>query len=130
MVGQHESLRVLVVDDDPVYLALMGTYLSRLGCKSFLIQDSRQTLQFLSGNDVDICFMDIVMPYMGGVELVRLIRQDLKKTFPVVAVSAFYMTVEADQYRAAGMSDVLQKPVCFEDVVRILDDNPGRSSAG
>jgi CheY-like chemotaxis protein len=116
----HYSPHVLVIDDDPVFLSLMGAYLSRLHCNSFLIQDSRQALQFLSDNDVDFCFMDIVMPNIGGVELVRVIRQDLKKTFPIIAVSAFYMTVEADRCREAGMSDVLQKPVCFEDVERIL----------
>jgi CheY-like chemotaxis protein len=113
-------LRVLVVDDDPVFLSLMGSFLPRLNCHSFLIQDSLQALQFLRDNDVDLCFMDIVMPQMGGVELARVVREELKKSFPVVAVSAFYMKVTADQCREVGISDVLQKPVCFEDIERVL----------
>lgn len=65
--------------------------------------------------------MDIVMPQLGGIELTRAIRQELGKTFPVIAVSAFYMNVNASQCREAGMFDLLQKPVCFEDVERAID---------
>lgn len=120
MIESHVPVRVLVVDDDAVFLGLMGSFLSRLHCSARLIQDSSQVLQFLRDNDVDICFMDIVMPQIGGAELTRMIRQDLKKVFPIIAVSAFYMTVDGDEYRQAGMSDILQKPVCCEDVKRVI----------
>jgi CheY-like chemotaxis protein len=47
-----KPVRVLVVDDDPVFLSLMEAFLSHLNCVSFFMQDSRQAFQFLTDNDV------------------------------------------------------------------------------
>ena len=113
-------LRVLVIDDDPIYLHLVETFLSRLPCEVKLIQNNLDVLPYVRDNPVDLCFMDLVMPEMGGVALTRMIRHDLGKTFPIVAVSAYYLTPAGEECREAGMDGFLQKPVCFADVQNVV----------
>ncbi len=113
--------KVLVVDDDPAFLSLMGSYLSRLDCDAILIQDARQVVPLMTGDaDIGLCFMDFVMPDMDGIELVRRIRKEVGSDCPIIAVSAFEKDISVDQCRGAGMADVLYKPLLFEDVKKIV----------
>ncbi|MBF0620180.1 MAG: response regulator [Candidatus Omnitrophica bacterium] len=116
----HRPNRVLVVDDDPIFLRLMGVYLTRLDCAFFPAATGREAIELVKRQDIDFCFMDILLGDTNGLEVARVIHEELKKPIPIVAVTAFYMKVDQDQCRAAGMLDVLRKPICFEDVTSTL----------
>jgi CheY-like chemotaxis protein len=61
-------------------------------------------------NNYDIIFMDLQMPIMNGIEATKVIRTELKKTVPVIALTAAEIEDEKEHCLEVGMNDYLPKP--------------------
>ena len=58
-----------------------------------------------------IIFMDLQMPEMDGIDAVKIIRRDLDKDVPIIALTAAVMKKDKEESLAAGMNDFLTKPI-------------------
>ncbi len=117
MSGEDLShLRVLVVDDDHIFLRLMDGFLSTLHCRMAFCENGRQAVALLRTEVFDICFMDIMMPDMNGIEATQIIRDEISKTMPVIAVTSSGMQATKDKCHDVGMNDFIVKPVSFEAI--------------
>lgn len=111
------NLKVLVVDDNSVNQEVMMRMLNLEGLKSIIVaNDGLQAIEKIKeadeiGQGFDVIFMDVQMPNMDGRQATRIIRQEMKKTLPVVAVSAFANEKNADDCIEAGMDLFLSKPL-------------------
>jgi len=120
------SLRVLVVDDEADELALLATRLRLLGCDVVAVASAEEALADDDHLAVDVAFVDLRLPGMGGWELVQEVRAR-RPALPVVVTSVLdpqdYPVVEA----------VLPKPFTRDAVVQALDTTvpgwPGRVTA-
>jgi CheY-like chemotaxis protein len=63
-----------------------------------------------AGNVYDVIFMDHMMPLMGGMETVRIIR-DTGYTAPIVALTANAVVGQVDKFLAGGFDDFISKPI-------------------
>ena len=109
----HETLHVLVVDDNATNRFVAGKVLDLFGCTHEQAEDGEQALAAVRGNRFDLVLMDIKMPVMDGVAATRAIRA---LTGPVSGLPILALTANADprdeaEYRAAGMDGVAQKPI-------------------
>ncbi len=66
------------------------------------------------------------MPVMDGVEAIRLIRNDLHSTIPIIALTANAVKGEMEKCIQAGMNDYLSKPFEEEDLIRLIAKWLGR----
>jgi signal transduction histidine kinase len=100
------SATVLVVDDESLVLTMAETILSDFGYKVLTASNGQKALNVLSqpGNRVDLVITDLVMPGMGGRELMERIRQLYPDT-PVMPTSGYVMP--EDKKSGVGY---LQKP--------------------
>src|SRR5512136_2238540 len=76
--GEKQSMapkQILIVDNDPVILALLNKFLTREGHVVRTVQDGATALNLLDTWVPDIFFIDMVMPGMSGDRLCRLIRE-------------------------------------------------------
>jgi signal transduction histidine kinase len=109
-IGTGDELRgtdtVLVVDDESLVLTMAETILTDFGYKVLTASNGQKALTILSqpGNPVDLVVTDLVMPGMGGRELMERIRQ-LYPDLPVMPTSGYVMP--EDKQHTAGY---LQKP--------------------
>ena len=109
-IGTGDELRgsgtVLVVDDESLVLTMAETILSDFGYKVLTANNGQKALGVLSqpGTTVDLVVTDLVMPGMGGRELMERIRQ-LYPGLPVMPTSGYVMP--EDKKHSAGY---LQKP--------------------
>jgi len=110
VVSANKELRgtgtVLVVDDESLVLTMAETILSDFGYKVLTASNGQKALTVLSqsGNEVELVITDLVMPGMGGRELMDRIRQ-LYPGLPVMPTSGYVMP--EDKKHTAGY---LQKP--------------------
>ncbi|WP_421932910.1 ATP-binding protein [Phenylobacterium sp.] len=116
------SGRILVVDDNPTNRLVLQTMLEEGGLASATAHDGVEALSAWEGGDWDAILMDIRMPRMDGLDATRAIRagetgRNRPRT-PIIAVTASVLAHEAEAYRAAGMDDVVAKPV---DADTLLD---------
>lgn len=116
-----EKNKILVVDDVEVNRILARAYLEMLGWNVDECDGSLATLEYLKTNTPESILMDIRMPDMDGVELVKILR----KTHPIgtimmVAYTAHAINEEVNAIRLAGFDEVLIKPITFKDVSLIF----------
>lgn len=117
--------RVLVVEDNPIQQRLMAFLLQRLGVEVVLAQNGQQGFEaILCGEPAPLVLMDLHMPRFDGFGAAEQIRHwEEKNKVPrraIVAVTA--NTLEEDRQRclAAGMDDVVFKPVSQQSLAKLL----------
>ena len=108
------NLNCLVVDDEPLALELMKSYVGRTPFLTLqgACANAVEVLERLEKNDIDLLFLDIQMPEINGLELSRLIGGQAK----VIFTTAF------EQYAVEGFKvdavDYLLKPVSYPEFLR------------
>jgi len=129
--GDGVARQLLVVDDHAPNRQLLLALLDDSGLQLSEADSARQAQALLSEQMPDALLIDLVMPGMDGIELIRWVRaQPAGKTVPIIANSA--SAFEDDQRRAldAGADLFLPKPIThvglFEALQRLLNE---RSSA-
>jgi signal transduction histidine kinase/CheY-like chemotaxis protein len=113
-----QSLHILYADDHENNRILVQTLLESQGHSCDLVEDGAQALRAAASSAYDLILMDIQMPVMDGVTATRAIRQHegVRKTLPILALTANTQSTELEIYADAGMNDVVAKPVNMADL--------------
>ena len=113
------TLRVLLVEDAPYLRYAFGRLLRMEGFDVKEVNDGQEALDSLPEFRPDLVLTDLMMPVMGGVELIGRIRADARYALvPVVAITADVTDRAARKAREAGAVDVFTKPI---DLAALLD---------
>jgi signal transduction histidine kinase len=110
---------VLLADDNPTnQMVIMGMLdvLDGSGLAVTVVEDGQQALDFITqGGAPDLVLMDILMPVMGGLEATEKIRlweaDHGKPRLPILALTASAFDEDRQACLAAGMDDLLVKPI-------------------
>jgi putative two-component system response regulator len=103
---------ILVVDDQPQNIDLLDAYLVPQGYDVVKATSGEEALGKLSGNQIDLILLDVMMPGMDGFEATRRVRQDnTHRLLPIILVTALRETEDRVKGIEAGCDDFLSKPV-------------------
>ena len=102
--------KILVVDDSQMNRLIAVTILKKYWAIVLEAVNGLEAVKTLADMDVDLVLIDIEMPVMDGMEAVRIIRERLNKSLPVIALTANSMNGDNDKYIEAGMNAYLCKP--------------------
>jgi len=105
------NIKVLVVEDIPLNQLLMKTLLDDFGFERDMASNGRIAIEKMETKEFDVILMDLQMPEMNGFEATDYIRNTLKSTIPIIALTADVTTVDLAKCRAVGMNDYIAKPV-------------------
>ncbi len=112
-------LRVLLVEDAPFLRYAFGRLLRMQGYDVKEANDGQEALDCLADFRPDLVLTDLMMPVMGGVELIAQIRANPETaSLPVVAITADATEQAEILARRAGAVDVITKPI---DLPALLD---------
>jgi len=118
-------MRLLIVDDEPSILELLGVALKALGTyKVKTATSAKQALQMIEGKprEFDAFLLDIQMPEMNGIDLcAELRRNDLYKNAPILMLTAMSQMSYVEKAFEAGATDYVTKPFNFEDLKQRLN---------
>ncbi len=131
------SLRILAADDNEVNQLVLRTVLNQVGIEPTLVASGSDAVEAWAAADWDLILMDIHMPDMDGLTATGLIRGGETRTgrarTPIVALTANALKHQTAEYLAAGMDDVIAKPIqvsrLYEVIERMLSDDPERAQA-
>jgi signal transduction histidine kinase/ActR/RegA family two-component response regulator len=109
----HETLHVLIADDNPTNRFVAARLLEMFGCTHELVNDGAEALAAATRRPFDLILMDIKMPVMDGVAATRAIRAlpGSAAGTPILALTANIDARDEAEYLAAGMNGVAQKPI-------------------
>lgn len=111
--------RVLVVDDEPLVLMGLGRALRREGLQVQEAGSAEEALLCLDGDSCQICFLDIRLPGMSGLDALPLIRKQHPGTKVVVMTADPVSDEEMSSIRS--LSDhFVEKPFDIEEIRSIL----------
>lgn len=123
---QGESRTILVVDDRWENRSVIVNLLAPLGFELLEACDGREGLAKANVTQPDLIITDLVMPNMGGLEMVQQIRQrSAIAHVPVIASSASVFNFNRQESQAAGCQDFLPKPVQLEELLDKLQHSLG-----
>lgn len=114
--------RLLLADDDEVNRLVIGGMLRRIGHDVVFALDGRQAVHEVSRQPFDMVIMDMHMPEMDGIEATRAIRTlpPPRGRIPVVGLTADAIAENRPQYMAAGLDDLLTKPISAPDLAAVI----------
>jgi two-component system, sensor histidine kinase and response regulator len=120
---QRRGRTVLLVEDNATNRRVAELFLERAGCGVVLATNGREALEALRERPVDLVLMDVQMPVMDGLEATRRIRAEIPggARLPVVGLTANALKEQLDACRAAGMDDVIAKPIERERLEAVLE---------
>jgi len=111
--------RILVVDDDAVSCQLLSDVLQRDGTTVVRETDPQQVLGRVESEPVDLAILDVRMPGMNGLELLRKLRERTPD-LPIIIMTAFGSVDTAVQAIASGAIDYLSKPMDVDQIRRAV----------
>jgi serine/threonine protein kinase/CheY-like chemotaxis protein len=118
-----KGLRVAVVDDDRVVLAVVGRALRSRGCRVKTFQDPESALEAISCHQPDVALIDIQMPVMDGLTLVEHLQGRLGGTpFPMMVLSSVEDEGVLKKAFRLGVSDYMIKPVTEGELAAKLEN--------
>jgi len=106
-----QDIKILVVEDMELNQLLMKTLLDDFGFECDITANGRLAVDQLQRKTYDIILMDLQMPEMNGFEATEYIRNTLKLTVPIMALTADVTTVDLAKCKAVGMNDYVAKPI-------------------
>jgi len=115
--------RVLIVEDSPTMRKLLVFALRRLeGAEIVECQDGMDGLRQLSGEPFDIALVDVDMPVMEGLELIRLIRnEDTLEQIPIVVITTEGASEDRKRALELGADEYLCKPIQANRVLEVVE---------
>jgi signal transduction histidine kinase/ActR/RegA family two-component response regulator len=117
------SLSILAAEDNPVGRRVLSAMINILGGDLTLAEDGASAIQAADARRFDLILMDVLLPGIDGVEACRSIRsgQGPNQSTPIIAITANAAAGDRHRLIAAGMNDVLLKPIDGPSLWRVLE---------
>lgn len=109
---------ILVVDDYSVTLRVLSTQLRKHGYDVMTASSAREALALLAETPADLALLDIAMPEVDGLMLLRQLRGDPRyRAMPIIMLTASGQDHDRIVAREAGANDFLSKPVSSRELL-------------
>ncbi|CAN0588993.1 unnamed protein product, partial [Ectocarpus sp. 12 AP-2014] len=118
------AAKVLVVEDNEINRMVVGEMLQLHGCEVTEAQDGHEGVLFAQNVAFDLILMDISMPKIDGVTAAKTVKAESgpNQNTPIIALTAHAMPDDVQKFHAAGMIDVITKPISAERLQEVLGD--------
>lgn len=122
---KHETLRILVVEDNEDNQTLTKSFLQKMGHSVSIAESGNHALEKLRVEDFDLLLMDVQMSGIDGLATTRKIRSGNvgidKMSVPIIALTASAMRGDKERCLEAGMNDYLSKPVRLNELKSVIE---------
>ena len=115
--------RILIVDDNAVNLKVAAGLMRPYHMQLLTAESGPAAIKMLRSKDIDLVFMDHMMPEMDGVEATQIIRSmedDYYRSLPIIALTANAVNGAREMFIQSGFNDFLAKPIELSALDRVL----------
>jgi two-component system, chemotaxis family, chemotaxis protein CheY len=118
------AISVLVVDDNRQMRTIVGTVLTAAGVgRIHYAPDGREALKILTGNSIDVIYVDYEMPRMNGLDFISAVRanEGPMRFLPIIMLTGYSDLTRAQAALDRGVNEFLRKPVTAKDILSRLE---------
>ena len=101
---------ILLVDDDVNFLQILSQRFEARGFKSDAVTSGEEALEKVKGRNYNIVILDLIMPGMGGIEVLKNIKKNYP-ALPVIILTGQGTTKKAVEAMKEGAMDYMEKPI-------------------
>jgi CheY-like chemotaxis protein len=128
-IMESQEKTVLIIEDEEDAAELFAEMMRVSGFRVVKTSSSAPALEMMSSQKPDVVLLDIMMPEISGLDILRQMRSDPALVdIPVVVVSARSLPMDVRQGLEAGASLYLTKPVGFLDLKEAVERAMGNPS--
>jgi DNA-binding response OmpR family regulator len=123
-VPADQRRRILVADDEPHIGRIIQLKLELAPYDVTLVADGREALEYLEGDrPVDLVLLDIMMPYVSGLDVLQKMRQlPHRGETPVIILTAKGQDADRERAHELGALDFLTKPFSPNKLLARIND--------
>ncbi len=111
---------ILIVDDEAQVRVILEKLLQRKGYKTQSVANGMEALAYLQNNKINLVISDVVMPQMGGFELLQVIK-DRYPDIGVVIMTGYGDAYSVKQALALGADEYITKPFRGTEISLIIE---------
>ena len=112
---------ILLVEDNKANSLTFSAYLQAKGYRLILAEDGATAIALAQSEQPDLILMDIQIPGMDGLEVIKHLRDDLQfLNKPIIALTALATDSDRDRCLAAGANNYLSKPVKMKELIVMI----------
>jgi DNA-binding response OmpR family regulator len=114
--------KILIVEDDLPSIKYYETLLKNSGADVKILHTGKDFIQYINQEscNIDIVFMDFLIPLINGIDCIRVFRKE-NKTTPVIMITAYSSEQAKTDAYLAGCSEYVLKPVYPEKIFFLLE---------
>lgn len=113
-------LTALIIEDTPDNMRLISFILNKNGTETIGAKTGRQGIDLAKSANPDFIILDIQLPDMDGIEVLRAIRQsEADGRVPIIAMTSYAMSGDREKLLAAGCTGYIEKPI---DPMTVMDE--------
>ena len=109
-------MKILVCEDDLMIIKAIEHKLKSEGHVVDVASDGNQAIQKISHNTYDLIMTDLLMPFIGGIELINTIRNELHLEIPIIVLSTLSNEDSIIEAFKLGADDYITKPFSPNEV--------------
>jgi len=119
-----EPKKIVIVEDEPDTAEMFAEMMRLSGYDVHKSYGGTPAIALISNEKPDAIVLDVMMPDLSGLEVLRFIRRDSKlMNIPVIVVSAKSLPSDIQEGLEAGATFYLTKPVAFQDLNKAVRDS-------
>ena len=115
-----KKLKVLITDDSKLLRKKLREELEALDCEVLEAQNGKEAVMINLQEPLDCIFLDIVMPEVGGIEALQVIRE-VNPDLPVVMLSSAGTPQKLMTTLKMGAMDFIQKPYSSAQIAKAIE---------
>jgi len=113
--------RILIVEDNDLNLMLLSDLLKVQGYEIFKTSVGLEAINLARDKQPDLILMDIKLPDICGLDVTRRLKQDdLTKSIPIIAITAFATPGDETKALESGCDGYITKPVAIQSLLRTI----------
>ena len=113
------KLRILIVDDEEELVGALVERLQLRGMEAHGVTSGAEALVFIQTTELDVVLLDMKMPGLGGLQVVKKIKAE-KPQLQVVLLTGHGSAEDAEKGIECGAFDCLMKPIKIEELCQVL----------
>ncbi len=110
--------KVLLIDDEEAFVRNLSAIFDRRGYQTLTAKNGDEGLRLLRENDLDVVILDLRMPGMSGMDVLRQIKPGLNSSPEVIILTGFGTIETGIDGLNHGAFDYVTKPIKIDDLVR------------
>lgn len=113
----NEVKKIVIAEDNSVFLMLIKFRLEKEGYKLFLAEDGKKAIELIETHNPDLILTDIMMAYVNGLEVISHVRNKLKSKTPIIVFSASGQEEMVVKAFDLGANDFMPKPLSPNELI-------------